>query len=299
MIKVTETILREFMTDQLQRFLFDDFEIRGEIAQAHETFQQCIDNHDYPEAIANTIGELLIATSLLTATLKFDGKITVQIQGDGPLSMAVINADQDLSVRGTARYKGDTTGLSFSELIGKGNLMITISPDNGERYQGIVALEKDTLAACLEDYFVQSEQLATKISLFSDSKSTPAHAAGLLIQTLPASSDSHEEDFAHVSALANTIKAEEIFTLKNDELLFRLYHQEKVRLFDPQSIHFKCGCSQERCLSSLASLDPEEIKEILEEQDSIDMRCEYCATTYSFKEQDLQILLTSTNEQKH
>ena len=299
MIKVAEQTLRELMTDQLQRFLFDDFEIRGEIAQAHSTFQECINNHDYPEAIANIIGELLMATSLLTATLKFEGKIAVQIQGDGPLSMAVINANQDLEVRGTARYKGDTTGLSFSELIGKGHLMITISPENGERYQGIVALEKETLAACLEDYFVQSEQLATKISLFADSQSTPVKAAGLLIQTLPASSDSHEEDFAHVCALAGTIKAEEIYELKSDELLYRLYHEEKVRLFDKQPITFKCGCSQERCLSSLASLATAEIKEILEEQESIDMRCEYCATTYSFKEQDLQILLTAVNEQQH
>jgi len=286
------------MTDQLQRFLFDDFEIRGEIAQAHATFEECVSNHDYPVEVANTIGELLIATSLLTATLKFKGKIAVQIQGDGPLSMAVINANQNLEIRGTARYQGDTTGLSFAELIGKGNLMITITPDNGERYQGIVALEKDTLAACLEDYFVQSEQLATKISLFADSTSTPVQAAGLLIQTLPAHSENHEEDFAHVCALASTIKAKEIYTLQNDDLLFRLYHQEKVRLFEAQPISFVCGCSKERCLSSLASLDEEEIKDILEEQDSIDMRCEYCATTYSFKEQDLQILFTPAN-QKH
>jgi len=286
------------MTDQLQRFLFDDFEIRGEIIQAHETFAQCIDNHDYPEAVANIIGELLVATSLLTATLKFKGKIAVQIQGDGPLSMAVINANQDLEVRGTARYSGDTTNLSFLDLIGKGNLMITITPDDGERYQGIVALEKETLAACLEDYFVQSEQLATKISLFANSQENSAKAAGLLIQTLPASKSTHEEDFAHVCALANTIKAEEIYTLNSDELLFRLYHQEKVRLFEAQSVSFKCGCSQERCLSSLASLEVAEIKEILEEQEQIDMRCEYCATTYSFKEQDLQILLT-TSDQSH
>lgn len=287
------------MTDQLQRFLFDDFEIRGEIAQAHDAFQQCVNNHDYPEAVANIIGELLIATSLLTATLKFEGNITVQIQGDGPLSMAVINANQDLELRGTARYQGDTTDLSFLELIGKGNLMITITPEKGERYQGIVALEKDSLAACLEDYFVQSEQLATKISLFANSQSTPVQAAGLLIQTLPASSQSHDEDFAHVCALAGTIKEEEIYTLKNEDLLFRLYHQEQVRLFEIQPISFKCGCSKERCLSSLASLQESEIKEVLDESGSIDMRCEYCATTYSFKEKDLQILLTSTDQQQH
>ena len=285
------------MTDQLQRFLFDDFQIRGEIAKAHETFQQCIDNHNYPKAVANIIGELLVATSLLTATLKFKGKIAVQIQGDGPLSMAVINANQALEVRGTARYEGNTEDLSFLQLIGKGTLMLTISPEDGEPYQGIVALEKDSLAACLEDYFIQSEQLATKISLFANSQASPVQAAGLLIQTLPASSESHEEDFAHVCALAGTIKAKEIYTLKNEDLLFRLYHQEQVRLFESQAISFKCGCSKERCLSSLATLAPSEITEILEEQESIDMRCEYCATTYSFKEQDLQILLTPDDPQ--
>lgn len=285
------------MTDQLQRFLFDDFEIRGEIAQGHEAFQQCIDNHNYPAEVANLIGELLMATSLLTATLKFEGKIAVQLQGDGPLNMAVINANQDLEVRGTARFQGVTTGLSFSELIGKGHLMITITPDEGERYQGIVALEKESLASCLEDYFEQSEQLATKISLFADAQATPVQAAGLLIQTLPATSESHEQDFEHVCALASTIKEQEIYSLKSDELLFRLYHQEEVRLFEPQTITFKCGCSKERCLSSLASLDPAEIKSILKEQPSIDMRCEYCASTYSFKEQDLQILLTEPDQQ--
>lgn len=285
------------MTDQLQRFLFDDFEIRGEIAQGHETFQQCINNHNYPTEVANIIGELLMATTLLTATLKFEGKIAVQLQGDGPLNMAVINANQDLEVRGTARYQGDTTGLSFTELVGKGHMMITITPDDGERYQGIIALEKDNLASCLEDYFEQSEQLATKINLYADSQATPVQAAGLLIQTLPATSESHEQDFEHVCALASTIKEQEIYSLNSDELLFRLYHQEKVRLFEKQDITFKCGCSKERCLSSLASLDVNEIKAILTEQPSIDMRCEYCATTYSFKEGDLQILLTAPNQQ--
>lgn len=286
------------MTDQLQRFLFDDFQIRGEIAQAHATFAECIEKHNYPEAVADTIGELLIATCLLTATLKFEGKIAVQIQGDGPLNMVVINADQNLNIRGTARYEGDTTGLSFTQLIGKGYLMISITPEKGERYQGVIALEKETLSACLEDYFAQSEQLATKISLFADSQSTPPKAAGLLIQTLPASSDTHEQDFAHVCALACTLKAEEIYTLDNDELLFRLYHQEQVHLFEIQPISFNCGCSQERCLSSLALIEPAEIKEILDEKGSIDMHCEYCASDYSFKENDLQILL-SPDTKKH
>ncbi|MEH6454621.1 MAG: Hsp33 family molecular chaperone HslO [Psychromonas sp.] len=286
------------MTDQLQRFLFDDYQIRGEIAQAHSSFKEIIKNHDYTTEVANVLGELLIATSLLTATLKFQGKIAVQLQGDGPLSLAVINANQDLQVRGTARVKGETKGLSFSQLVGEGNLMITITPDEGERYQGIVALEKDSLSACLEAYFVQSEQLDTRIILHANSQDT-AQAAGLFIQTLPAVNEDHEADFSHVSALASTVKADELYTLSSEDLLFRLYHEEQVRLFEAQPISFKCSCSKERCLTSLASITPEEILEILKDHGSIDMHCEYCASDYRFELEDLKILLDGQDNTQH
>ena len=278
------------MSDQLQRFIFEDYQIRGEIAQAHNSFSEIIKKHDYSAEVANLVGELLVATNLITATLKFAGKITVQLQGDGPLSLAVINANQDQQVRGTARVEGDTAGLSFKQLVGKGHLMITISPEEGERYQGIIALEKGSLSACLEDYFIKSEQLATRIILHASSNNTP-QAAGLLLQTLPAVDQNHEAEFQHVCALASTVKAEELYTLTNDELLYRLYHQEKVRLFEAQPISFKCSCSRERCLASLASITPEEIMEMLEEQGSIEMHCEYCGSDHYFEKDDLQILL--------
>jgi len=286
------------MSDQLQRFIFDAYQIRGEIAHAHNSFNEIIKKHDYSAEVANLVGELLIATSLITATLKFDGKITVQLQGDGPLNTAVINANQNLEVRGTANVTGDTAGLSFKQLVGKGHLMITISPEDGERYQGIVALDKDSLSECLEDYFIKSEQLATRIILHASVKNK-AQAAGLLLQTLPAVDENHEQDFQHVSALASTVKEEELYTLANDELLYRLYHQEKVRLFETQPIRFQCSCSKERCLTSLASITAEEILEMLNEQGSIDMHCEYCASDYHFEKDDLQILLNDEHGMQH
>ncbi|MFT6985729.1 MAG: molecular chaperone Hsp33 [Psychromonas sp.] len=281
------------MSDQLQRFIFDDYQIRGEIAHAHNSFSEIIKNHNYSPEIANIVGELLIATSLLTATLKFAGKIAVQLQGDGPLNLAVINANQDQELRGTARVEGETKGLSFKQLIGKGHLMITVTPDNGERYQGIVELQKESLSECLEDYFAQSEQLPTRIILHASNIDTP-QAAGLLLQTLPAVDEDHDDQFQHVSALASTVKEDELYTLENNELLHRLYHQETVRLFDPTPITFKCSCSKERCLSSLASIAPEEILDMLKENGAIDMHCEYCATDYHFEVDDLKILLTDT-----
>ena len=286
------------MTDQLQRFLFDDFEIRGEIAKADNSFNDIIKNHDFSPEVANIVGELLIATTLLTAMLKFEGKIAVQIQGDGPLKMAVINSDQNLQVRGTARVDGETSGLSFAELVGKGNMMITITPDDGERYQGVVDLQKESLSACIENYFEQSEQLPTRVILHADSAETP-QAAGILIQTLPATSEDHEDDFQHVCALAQTVEEQELYDLSQEDLLYRLYHEETVRLFEKQPISFKCSCSEERCLSSLASIAPEEILEILNERGAIEMHCEYCANDYRFEINDLQILLGDTHNQQH
>lgn len=286
------------MTDQLQRFLFDDFEIRGEIACADNSFNDIIKNHDFTPEVADILGELLVATSLLTAMLKFEGKIAVQLQGDGPLKMAVINADQNLQVRGTARVEGETTGLSFSQLVGKGHMMITITPDDGERYQGIVDLQKASLSECLENYFDQSEQLPTRVILHANS-TDKVQAAGILIQTLPATSENHEDDFQHVCALAQTVKKEELFDLSQEDLLFRLYHQETVRLFEKQEINFNCSCSKERCLASLASIAPEEIMEILNENGAIEMHCEYCANDYRFEVNDLQILLGDTHNQQH
>ncbi|KPU83180.1 molecular chaperone Hsp33 [Psychromonas sp. PRT-SC03] len=289
------------MRDQLQRFLFEDFQIRGEIVNADQSFSEIIENHDHSVEVNNLIGELLIATTLLTAMLKFEGKITVQLQGDGPLKMAVIKADQDLVLRGTASVDGDTNGLSFAQLVGNGHLMISIAPENGERYQGIVALDKRSLSACLENYFEQSEQLPTRVVLHATSKDK-VQCAGLLLQTLPATDNdtqTHEDNFQHVCALAHTIKAQELYDLKHEELLFRLYHQEKVRLFDEQSITYQCSCSTERCISSLASIEPEEILAILKEQGAIEMHCEYCAKDYHFEINDLQLLLTDTHNQQH
>ena len=140
--------------------------------------------------------------------------------------------------------------------------------------------------------------MATRIILHASS-ADKVQAAGLFLQTLPAVDEDHEEDFLHVSALASTVKADELYTLSNEDLLFRLYHQEKVRLFEAQTISFKCSCSKERCLTSLASMTAEEIQEILEERGSIDMHCEYCASDYHFEENDLQILLSNQHNTQH
>lgn len=144
--------------DQLHRYLFENYAVRGELVTVSGSLQHILENHDYPQPVKMILGELLVATSLLTATLKFAGDITVQLQGDGPMSLAVINGNNQQEMRGVARVQGEVPDdADLKTLIGNGYLVITIAPEEGERYQGVVGLEGDTLAECLEDYFMRSE----------------------------------------------------------------------------------------------------------------------------------------------
>jgi molecular chaperone Hsp33 len=169
-------------------------------------------------------------------------------------------------------------------------MVITLTPDDGERYQGIVSLDHVNLAACLEEYFNQSEQLPTQIQLFANGK----QAAGMLLQVLPTKSEQND-DFEHISTLTSTIKAEELFTLDAEEVLHRLYHQEEVRLFDPVDVTFKCSCSHERSGAAIKTLPQAEVEAILAEEGKIDMDCEYCTAKYSFDAIDIAALYSGSH----
>ncbi|WP_028109406.1 Hsp33 family molecular chaperone HslO [Ferrimonas futtsuensis] len=271
--------------DKLYRYLFDQADVRGEIVQLQQSYQQMLGGKEYPDAVARLLGETLAATSLLTAILKFEGEIAVQLQGSGPISLVAINGNHNQQLRGIARWEGTPEG-DLKQLVGQGHLVITITPDQGERYQGIVALDQDTLAGCLEQYFAQSEQLKTRLWLHADNQ----HAAGMLLQILPESAKEQEVEFEHLESLTDTIKPEELFSLDAEEVLHRLYHQEEVRLFDPAEISFKCGCSRERSLSALSTLPKEELESVLEEQGQIAINCDYCGAGYRFDRIDMEAL---------
>lgn len=273
--------------DQLHRYLFENYAVRGELVTVSETWKQILENHSYPQPVKNILGELLVATSLLTATLKFAGDITVQLQGDGPMSLAVINGNNRQQMRGVARVQGDIADdADLKTLVGNGYLVITITPEEGERYQGVVGLEGDTLAACLEDYFLRSEQLPTRLFIRTgDVEGSPA-AGGMLLQVLPAQ-DTQAVDFEHLATLTETIKAEELLTLPAQDVLWRLYHEEEVTLYDPQDVEFKCTCSRERCAGALKTLPDEEVDSIIAEEGEIDMHCDYCGNHYLFNAMDI------------
>lgn len=273
--------------DQLHRYLFEQFAVRGELVTVSETRKQILENHNYPLPVKTLLGELLVATSLLTATLKFAGDITVQLQGDGPMSLAVINGNNQQQMRGVARVQGDVPeNADLKTLVGNGYLVITISPEEGERYQGVVGLEGDTTAACTEDYFMRSEQLPTRLFIRTGEVDGQPAAGGMLLQVLPAQ-DAQTNDFEHLATLTETIKAEELFNLSATDVLWRLYHEEEVTVYDPQSVEFKCTCSRERCAGALKTLPDEEIDSIMAEDGEIDMHCDYCGTHYVFNSMDI------------
>ena len=282
----------------LNRYLFEDLSVRGELVQLDEAYQRIISSKEYPAALQKLLGELLVSATLLTATLKFEGSITIQLQGDGPVSLAVINGDHDQKIRGVARWEGHIADdASLHDMMGKGYLVITIEPKKGERYQGVVGLEGETLADVIEGYFANSEQLKTRLWIRTGEHEGKAHAAGMMIQVMPDGTGT-PEDFEHLEQLTATVKNEELFTLPANELLYRLYNQDSVRLYEPQPVEFHCGCSRERSGAAIITVERAEINDILAEEGSVSLHCDYCGTSYSFDEAEITELYAQAAPEK-
>ncbi|OOF44296.1 Hsp33 family molecular chaperone [Rodentibacter trehalosifermentans] len=280
--------------DKLYRYLFQNRAVRGEWVRLNQSFVDTLNTHHYPEPVQNLLGEMMVATTLLTATLKFEGNITVQIQGDGPLRLSLVNGNDQQQIRALARVEGEISPeMTLHEMIGKGVLVITIAPKEGERYQGVIGLDKPTITECLEDYFARSEQLQTQLIIRTGEYAGKPVAAGMLLQIMP-DGEGSPEDFEHLATLASTAKDEELFGLPAEEMLYRLYHEETVEVYEPQNIQFFCGCSAERSGAALLLIPEAEIDEILEEhKGSIDMQCECCGTHYFFNKEAIEKLKTS------
>jgi molecular chaperone Hsp33 len=277
-------------SDKLYRFIFQQKHVRGELVQLSASLDQMLLQHDYPQSVKQLLAELVAATSLLTATLKFDGDIAVQVQGDGPVRFAAVNGTDQQQFRGVVRMQSELQGDSFRSLIGEGYMLVTITPKQGERYQGIIPLTGDSLTSTLEAYFAQSEQLPTRLYLYTDIQQQHSRAAGFMLQVLPVEQHKAKADFADLVMLSDTLTQDEIFNLPAEQLLYRLFHQEEVELFTPQDVSFVCGCSREKCSAAIISLGTEVINEHIAEG-KLDISCEYCNTTYQFDSTDLTALL--------
>lgn len=291
--------------DLLNRFIFDDCDIRGELVTLDESYREILSHNDHPPAIQKLLGEFLAAVSLMSSTLKFDGMIILQARGDGVISTIMAECNHHNNIRGIVRLKDDVelieqlaqTG-SMQELLGKGVLAITIEPKRTEsfggkleRYQGIVPLEHETLAGCLEDYFQQSEQLSTRLWFAANSE----HASGFLIQALPqqlkTNAEENKDHWETIEALADTITPEELLGLDHEQILYRLFHEQPVRVFDPTQVQFACSCSRERSESALLALGKDDVEELLIEKGNIEIDCQFCNKHYHFSPADVRKLL--------
>jgi molecular chaperone Hsp33 len=274
--------------DTLRRFIFERLPVQGRHVHLDASWRAALERQDYPAPVRALLGEAMAAAVLLSATLKFDGSITLQIQGTGPVHLLVVQCTSDLNLRGLARWNGGLDGLAFRDMVGDGRLVMTIEQKNKtERYQSIVPLEGETLSSSLESYFARSEQLATRLWLTAGD----ASASGMLLQMMP-DKQGDADAWQHVTVLSDTLKQGELAGLSAQEILHRLYNEDDVRLFDGAPVAFRCQCSRERIEDTLRGLGHDEVQSILKEQGRVDVDCEFCGRRYSFDLVDVESLFS-------
>ncbi len=289
-------------SDSLRRVLFEHSPIRGEIVRLDETWRSVIERHNYPPVLRDLVGELCAATVLLAAMLKLQGAMVLQIHGKGAVKLVVVECSSDMELRATAKWEGDLTSGKLRDLVGDGRFVITLDPKDGNQaYQGIVALEGDSIAEILQNYMTRSEQLDTRLWLAADDKS----AGGMLLQKLPEQRQTQDEDaWDRAVAIADTLKPDELLTLPASELVHLLYHEEDIRLFEAEDVSFHCSCSRDNVARLLRMLGREEVNAILAERGDVEVHCEFCNQRYAFDRVDAEAVFSDaisiqTNETRH
>ena len=301
---------------ELHKFLFEGLPVRGMLVRLTDSWQEILRRRQqaggYPEAVTELLGEMAAAATLMQANIKFNGALILQVQGDGPVKLAVAEVQPDLALRATATVTGEVaTDAPLSHMVNVNNLgrcAITLDPKDrlpGQQpYQGVVPLFGDRheklekLSEVIEHYMLQSEQLDTRLVLAANDQV----AAGLLIQRLPLQGESNlagagavardedqigrNEDYNRIAILAASLKREELLTLDADTILHRLFWEEDVRRFEPQTgadgPRFACTCSRERVAGMLKSLGREEVESIIAEQGQVEVGCDFCGAQYHF-----------------
>ncbi len=314
-------------TDLIQRFYFAGQPFRGAIVKLQNSFIEALNGHNYPPAINALLGESITASVLMGIHLKHNARLSLQARGDGAVKLlmaeAIINqAANELAaptahkIRAVARLSEETPLVcdsdtqGFQQLLGPGQLAITIEPEEGERYQGIVAADQDTLTLCLQAYFNQSEQLPTLFQLAT----SDTGAAGILLQRMPhedqrASNDNNfigdnatensNDVWDELMALASTLTDKELLEEPVEKLLFNLFHEHQVKLSPPDTVDFECSCSYQRTGAALMQINPLEIDSILQADKEIVMDCEFCSARYRFSKNDIEQLGIDLTQTRH
>lgn len=292
------------MTDLLKKYLFEDHSVRVQAVSLRDTWRHALVHQHYPEAITRLLGELVAASTLLAANLKFDGSLVLQIQGDGPVALLVVECHADLGLRARVKIREghsvpeSGTMQSLLNPGGKGHFIVVLDPrkklPGQQAYQGIVPLEGETVAEVLQHYMKASEQLYTRLWLSADGE----HVAGLLLQRLPdhggvTHNSDTSETWERAVQLTNTLKPDELLKTETDTLIHRLYWQENLSAFEPSPVRWHCPCTRQRVASMLRSLGQAEVEDILSEQETVTVSCDFCGKPYSFDPVDCALLFTS------
>jgi molecular chaperone Hsp33 len=275
--------------DAVIPFVFESLPVRGALVQLENTWQRMQRDHDYPDPVTQVLGDSAAATALIAQSLKFDGTITFQINGGGPLSMLVMQATDDLDLRGMASAPDTGGTMAFADLVAGARCAVTVDTGAMERpYQGIVEISPDSLAASLENYFAQSVQVPSHLHLESDK----AVCGGILLQQMPEESPTLEDDWRRLGFLAKTLRAEDLVNGASHELLHKIFAEDDVRAFKPRQARFRCRCSQQKVEEVLRLLGEEETRAACEEQGRVDVTCEYCGRLRSFDAVDVARVFT-------
>ena len=280
------------MSNQRTRFILDQLPLRGVHVNLEQVWQHIVGQKNYPAPIARALGELVAAGALLAANLKFDGTFILQVQGTGVLKLLVAEATSEQTCRGTARFDDSieiADDTSLQDLMGEqGQFVLTLQPRQGEMWQGIVGLQGTSIAQMLANYLAQSEQLDSDLILAADDK----QAVGMMVQRL-AGQDMAREDWQYVESLLQTVNQDELLHTTANTLLYRLFHEQEVRVFEPEHLEFACTCSHEKVGNMLLLLGGQEVGQILLEQGSVEIACDFCQQKYVFDEEDVKTLFGS------
>ncbi len=294
----------------VQPFRLEKTNIRGRVVRLGSVLQDIISRHNYPAPVSFMVAEAVTLCVLLSAMLKYDGIFTLQVKGSGPIKAIVADATTDGKIRAYASF--DEQGVkklakrkqdkehSFFYLLGDGYVSFTVDQDRDdiERYQGIVELQGESLMDSVRYYFAQSEQIQTDFILQTHPQDSQWRTGAIMIQHMPndkkgeIAEDLSEEDWNRSSLLMHTCKEHELLSpnLSAQDLLFRLFHEEGVRVYPTFPLHHVCRCSRERVENIIRTLPDDEVQDILKEQGKIEVNCEFCSRNYSFEKEDIEKL---------
>jgi molecular chaperone Hsp33 len=274
--------------NEVQNFLLEGVGIRGAIVRLEETWQLALAQHDYPPRIRRLLGESMAATVLLTTGLKGAPRVSLQLQGGGPVRLLLIQCSSDLKVRGLAQWRGWERG---EPLLGDGRLAVNLDPGTSSNaFQGIVPLISEELEACLEAYFRQSEQLPTRLVL----RGTERRVAGLMLQALPGR-EPGEESFDAVAASLASISAGALAETEAAELLPRLFADYAIRLFAAKPVGHDCRCTPEHLAGVMRMLGARELRSLLAENGHVELTCEFCNRAFRYAPLDVEAVLRGDN----